>query len=124
MEQRPVKQTLTIGAVMVATLASCAGEMYGPTTGSDASLAITNLTAQAVWYVNVRPCGTTDWGRDVLGTGVVTTGETVQRAIPSGCHDVRLRSDPALFGEVVWSNLNLAQGSTTVRSLGAWQERQ
>ena len=118
-----MRQNLTIGAVVVAALASCAAEMYGPTSGNDASLAITNLTTQAVWYVNLRPCGTIAWGRDVLGTGVVTTGETVQRAIPSGCHDVRLRSDPAQFGEVVWSNVDLAEGHTTARTLGAWQAR-
>lgn len=113
-----------IGAVLVGALASCAGEFYGPTTGNGASLAMTNLTGQAVWYVNLRPCGTQEWGRDVLGTGVVTSGETVQRAVPSGCHEVRLRSDPSLFGEVIWSNVDLADGRTTVRSLGAWRDRQ
>jgi hypothetical protein len=112
------------GAALVAALASCAGEMYGPNSRDTASLAITNLTTQAVWYVDLRPCGTREWGRDVLGTGVVTTGETVQRAIPPGCHDIRLRSDPALFGEVIWSDIDLADGRTTVRSLGAWRQRQ
>jgi hypothetical protein len=96
--------------------------MYGPSAGNT-SLALTNLTGQAVWYVNVRACGAQDWGRDVLGTGVVTTNETVQRPVPAGCHDIRLRSDPSLHGEVIWTGVELASGSTTVRSLGGWQQR-
>lgn len=111
-----------IGVMLVAGLASCASGMYGPNSADGASLAITNLTTQAVWYVNLRPCGTREWGRDVLGSGVVTTGETAQRSIPAGCHDIRLRSDPSLFGEVIWHNVDLANGSTTVRSLGVWQQ--
>ena len=119
-----MKQNLMIGVALVAGLASCAAEMYGPNSGDRASLAITNLTTQAVWYVNLRPCGTREWGRDVLGTGVVTTGETIQRPIPAGCHDIRLRSDPSLFSEVIWHNIDVADGRTTVRSLGAWQQQQ
>ncbi len=112
----------TAAAILGTALVSCAGGMYGPSAAGNTSLAITNLTNQAVWYLNVRSCGTQDWGRDVLGTGVVTTNETLQRAVPSGCHDVRLRSDPSLHGEVIWTGVDLAAGSTTVRSLGAWQQ--
>lgn len=119
-----MKPQLMIGVMLVAGLASCASEMDGPNSADRASLAITNLTSQAVWYVNLRPCGTQAWGRDVLGTGVVTAGETAQRSIPAGCHDFRLRSDPSLFSEVIWHNISLATGSATVRSLGAWQQRQ
>lgn len=118
-----MKPALTAAALVATALASCAGGMYVPVVGNPASLAITNLTGQAVWYVNVRPCGSRDWGHDILGTGVVTTGETVQRAVGSGCHDVRLRSDPSLHGDVTWTGLDLAAGSTTVRSLGAWKQQ-
>ncbi|HKV75147.1 MAG TPA: hypothetical protein VJN95_11550 [Gemmatimonadales bacterium] len=119
-----MKQNLTIGAVMLAAAASCATEIYAPTNDADATLAVTNRSGHAVWYMNVRPCGTSDWGRDVLGTGVVTLGETVERTIPSGCQDVRLRTDPSLFGEVIWTHVDLAQGHTTARSVDAWQDRQ
>ena len=117
-----MKPALSLTVLAATALVSCAGGMYAPSAGKT-SLALTNLTGQAVWYVNVRSCGSQDWGHDILGTGVVTTNETVQRAVPAGCHDIRLRSDPSLHGEVIWSGIELAAGGTAVRSLGGWPQK-
>lgn len=88
------------------------------------TLVVRNGTGRAIWFVQVRPCGAADWSRDLLGPAVVAAGERMERAVTSGCMDVRLQTESANARAVTWIGLDLRSGATLDRTLETWSQTQ
>ena len=85
-----------------------------PASGNTASgavqLQVLNRTGQSVYYLYAAPCGSSDWGADRLGSGVVlSTGDAATLALAPGCWNVKARF--ADEQEAVNSGWTLAAGS-------------
>jgi hypothetical protein len=109
------------------TLTACGGDNSGPSSaGGDGApvFALHNSADHSIWYVQTRACGVQAWSQDLLGADVVSVGETFRHAVGAGCHDVRLRTDPDLSGEVVWSSITFVASDTVSMTLDAWSYTQ
>src|SRR5690242_13490012 len=97
------RKTTAMAAALLATLLLSACDASGMTAVASVgtpTIAIRNATLQSVWYVELRDCGATTWGGDILGSAVVAAGQSIERPVTRGCHDVRLRTDPRTAREV------------------------
>ena len=65
-----------------------------PVFDSPSTVRVVNRLLGPVIYVFARPCGTSDWGSDLLGTdhpveGTIQPGESKDFTVEAGCYDLR-----------------------------------
>jgi hypothetical protein len=85
-------------AVALATLATaaCGGDGDDSTTGpgpstTEATVTVVNhAPTGTVLFLRYRPCGTSGWSSDLLGSGILGSGEQHSWDVAPGCYDVRV----------------------------------
>lgn len=121
------RATAMAAALLTALLLTDCGtadELTGVASVGSPALAIRNETDRSIWFVQLRACGTQSWGEDLLGAAVVAAGQSIERPVTRGCHDVRVRSDPRSAREVTWSALEFTAGAATALNLADWSRNQ
>ncbi len=116
---RSLNRILTTMGALVLIVTACGGsDSNGP--DSHATLQVTNTADHSAWYVFVRPCGTSDWGNDLLGANVISVGETETFTVSAGCKDVLLETESAHAGVAQWDGQTFVPDSTVALALSAW----
>jgi hypothetical protein len=120
----PARSLVIAGATLLA--AACGGEGGSDTTGPSPSqstaarIRIENRTAHSAWYVRSRPCGTTAWSPDLLGSHIVGVNKALTWNIEPGCKDIRAETSALFGGEQHWMGVNFVASQTDTLRLDAW----
>jgi len=120
----PARTLAIVGATLLA--AACGGEGNNDTTGpspsqsTKARIRIENRTGHSAWYVRSRPCGTTTWSGDLLGTHTIGVNKAVSWNIDPGCKDIRAETSALYGGEQHWMGVNFVAAQTDTLRLDDW----
>ena len=90
-----------VAALATLATAACGGGDDSPTgpgpTPTEATFTVVNhAPSGSVLFLRYRPCGTSGWSSDVLGSSVLSSGEQTSWTVAAGCYDVR--ATPAEIG--------------------------
>jgi hypothetical protein len=120
----PTRALALAGATLFA--AACGGEGGGDSTGpspsqsTKARIRIENRTDHTAWYVRSRPCGTTAWSGDLLGSHTIGVNKAVSWNIDAGCKDIRAETSVFFGGTQHWMGVNFVAGQTDTLRLDEW----
>jgi len=121
----PARTLAILGVTLLA--AACGGEGSGDSTGpspsqsTKARIRIENRTDHTAWYVRSRPCGTTTWGPDLLGSHTIGVNKAVTWNIDPGCQDIRAETSIFYGGAQHWMAVSFVAGQTDTLRLDEWQ---
>jgi hypothetical protein len=110
-------------AVAAALLAACGGGdgPSAPPPGGGSNLATLTVINQSpnntASFVRTRSCGTTGWGPDLLGSGILGKGESVSTTLPAGCYDVRVTPSESGADYLYFNQVGLSAGETEVLTI-------
>jgi hypothetical protein len=90
-----------VAALATLVTAACGGDGAdstgpGPTTSEATVTVVNHAPTGTVLFLRYRACGSSQWGADVLGSGVLGSGEQTSWTVTAGCYDVR--ATPAEVG--------------------------
>jgi hypothetical protein len=90
-----------VAALATLATAACGGGDDSPAgpgpTPTEATFTVVNhAPSGSVLFLRYRPCGTSGWSSDVLGSSVLSSGEQTSWTVAAGCYDVR--ATPAEIG--------------------------
>jgi hypothetical protein len=120
----PARALVIAGATLLA--AACGGEggsdSMGPSPSQStaARIRIENRTGHSAWYVRSRPCGTTAWSPDLLGSHIVGVNKALTWNIEPGCKDIRAETSALFGGEQHWMGVNFVASQTDTLRLDQW----
>ena len=116
---RSLNRILATMTLVVVIATGCGGDdSNGPSNHGE--LQVANTADHSGWYVFVRPCGTSDWGNDLLGADVISVGETQTFTVTTGCKDVLLETELAHAGVARYDSQTFSPDSTVTLALSAW----
>ena len=92
----------------------------GNNTTQTALLDITNNTSVSVFFVRIRPCGTSAWGSDLLGADIIPAGLGQSFTVPAGCNDVRLETSALNNGVAEFIGVSFPAGSVVHKTVSTW----
>jgi hypothetical protein len=119
---------VALATIALAT-AACGGDDDStgptPTPAGNGTLFVSNDSDREIWYVFTRPCGSTAWSDDLLGSDIIPLETSESFTVAAGCYDVRLLSQPeggpgGPKREVVKSNQTLPASGELVVEVSAW----
>jgi hypothetical protein len=90
-----------VAALATLVTAACGGDGEdstgpGPTTSEATVTVVNHAPTGSVLFLRYRACGSSQWGADVLGAGILGSGEQKSWTVTPGCYDVR--ATPAEVG--------------------------
>ncbi|MBK7594071.1 MAG: hypothetical protein IPP98_09610 [Gemmatimonadetes bacterium] len=101
--------TVLLGALLTT---ACGDDSVAGPSANDAVLSIHNGSNNSVMFIRTRPCGATAWGSDILGSGILYKGETINRTFAPGCMDIRLTPSEIGADYLYITNVVLEGGKT------------
>ena len=103
--------------VALATLATAAcGGGDDTTTGpgpspTEATVTVVNhAPTGTVLFLRYRPCGTSGWSSDLLGSGILGSGEQHSWDVAPGCYDVRVTPGETGLGYLYFNSVQVGAG--------------
>ena len=107
---------LAAAAALALVTAACGGG--GDTTGpsspapaGDATITVVNhAPSGTVMYFRHRACGTSTWGSDHLGTGILGNGEQISFDLAPGCYDFRATPSEVGLDYLYFNGVSVAAG--------------
>jgi hypothetical protein len=83
---------LVVGLATLAT-AACGGDDAttgpGPAPAEATVTVVNHAPSGTVLFLRYRPCGASGWSSDLLGSGILGSGEQHSWDVAPGCYDVR-----------------------------------
>jgi hypothetical protein len=115
--------------VALATLATAAcggdgddttGPGPGPST-AEATVTVVNHAPNAtVLFLRYRPCGSSGWSADLLGSGVLGSGEQHSWDVAPGCYDVRVSPSEIGLGRLFFNGVQVGAGEAKTLEITAF----
>jgi len=96
--KRTLPLLIAIGT-MSPLVAACGDDgPTGPNFTNPATITVQNELPGPVLFFRARPCGTTDWGEDLLPSdpiaGTIQPGESKDITVEAGCYDLQAQALP------------------------------
>jgi|CXWL01.1.fsa_nt_gi hypothetical protein len=109
--------TVLLGSLLAA---ACGDDSVAGPSANDAVLSIHNGSNNSVMFIRTRTCGATAWGSDILGSGILYKGGTINHTFAPGCVDVRLTPSEVGAGYLYFTNVALEGGQTKTLNVTAF----
>jgi len=116
---------LVVALVTLATAACGGGDDSpagpGPST-TDATVTVVNNAANhgTVLALRYRPCGSSGWSVDLLGSGILGSGEQHSWTVSAGCYDVRALAGEIGFGYTYFNGVQVGAGEAKTLEITAF----
>jgi hypothetical protein len=115
-----------VAALATLATAACGGGGDDSTTGpgpsaTEASVTVVNhAPTGSVLFLRYRPCGTSGWSGDLLGSSVLGSGEQHSWDVAPGCYDVRVTPGESGLGYLFFNGVQVSAGEAKTLEITAF----
>jgi hypothetical protein len=81
---------------------------------------VNHAATGTVPFLRYRPCGTSGWSTDLLGSGVLGSGETHSWDVAPGCYDVRATPGETGLGYLLFNGVQVGAGEAKTLEITAF----
>jgi hypothetical protein len=114
--------------VALATLATaaCGGDGADSPTGpgptpTEATVTVVNhAPTGTVLFLRYRPCGASGWSSDLLGSGILGSGEQHSWDVSPGCYDIRATPGETGLGYLYFNGVQVGAGEAKTLEITAF----
>jgi hypothetical protein len=114
--------------VALATLATaaCGGDGDdsptgpGPSTAEATVTVVNHAPTGTVLFLRYRPCGSSGWSADLLGSGILGSGEQHSWDVSPGCYDVRVTPSETGLGRLYFNSVQVGAGEARTLEIVAF----
>jgi hypothetical protein len=113
------RRTLPLAATLVTLVAAACGGGDDSSTGPSpqpsgtATVTVVNHAPNgSVLFLRYRPCGTSGWSGDVLGSSVLSKDEQQSFEVSAGCYDVRATPAETGLDYLYFTGVQVAAGES------------
>jgi len=115
-----------VAALATLATAACGGGDDSPAgpgpTPTEATVTVVNHAANngSVLTLRYRPCGSSGWSADLLGSGILGSGEQHSWTVSAGCYDVRALAAEIGFGYTYFNGVQVSAGEAKTLEITAF----
>ena len=96
-----------------------------PTPSGNATVTVVNHAPNGtVLFLRYRPCGSSGWSADQLGSGILGKDEQVSFDVQAGCIDVRATPGETGLDYLYFTNVQLSAGESRTLEITAFPAEQ
>jgi hypothetical protein len=81
---------------------------------------VNSASTGSAMFIRRRACGTSAWGSDMLGAGILFGGESQLWEIEPGCYDFRVTPSESGLDYLYFNNVQLDAGETETLTITAF----
>ena len=115
---------LVVGLATLATAACGGGDDAttgpGPAPAEATVTVVNHAPTGTVLFLRYRPCGASGWSSDLLGSGILGSGEQHSWDVAPGCYDVRATPGETGLGRLFFNGVQVGAGEAKTLEITAF----